>query len=133
MAGNLVKRIRDYALSIDWPECQECERAGCSACGYANTVTETHVNGAFRSMGIDDFGLTTEERAYLATLVRRFTGGPVGVENLAMACGWEMAEVRKTIEPYLIRTGLIMKAKAGRTASADGFEHVKDCEREGWL
>lgn len=72
---------------------------------------------------IDDLGLKPIDRNYLRTLMRT-EGRPLGLE--AIASGLRQAEVtlEHTVEPYLIYSGLVERARGGRMITEKGKEHM---------
>lgn len=63
------------------------------------------------------------DRRLLSTIIERFAGGPVGVENLASAIGEERGTIEDVIEPYLIQQGYIIRTPRGRLATEFAYEH----------
>lgn len=70
---------------------------------------------AFTLKGIDEHGLTSTDRAYLARLVQ--SGDPVGVESLASLLGESVETLEQGVEPFLMSEGLITRTPRGRMAT----------------
>jgi Holliday junction DNA helicase RuvB len=87
-------------------------------------VTEASAVEAMTLEDIDELGLTSADRAYLDTLCKRFKGGPVGLDNLAVACDQDTDTVEDMIEPFLIRSKLIARFPRGRVATKAAFERL---------
>lgn len=106
IANHLLKRCRDLAQvkkeKID-----------------ANNVRE-----AINLLGIDELGLTKNDRLVLETLIDKFAGGPVGLGTLATATNEEEATVEEVYEPYLIQLGLLERTPRGRVATARAYFHL---------
>jgi Holliday junction DNA helicase RuvB len=59
----------------------------------------------------------------LKTIIEKFDGGPVGVDNLAAAIGEEKDTIEDVLEPYLIQQGYIMRTPRGRMATQNAYHH----------
>src|SRR5262245_1803059 len=97
VANNRLRWVRDYVTS----------KAG-------GKVTADLVKAALDMQGIDTLGLDGQERKYLETIVRVFHGGPVGVEAVAHTMNLAADTLEDEIEPYLLRTGLVIRTPRGR-------------------
>ena len=73
---------------------------------------------------VDDRGLDRLDRAVLEALCRRFGGGPVGLNTLAVAVGEEADTVETVAEPFLVREGLIVRTPRGRAATPQAWAHL---------
>ena len=74
--------------------------------------------------GIDSQGLDGQDRKYLETIVRVFHGGPVGVEAVAHTMNLAIDTLVDEVEPYLLRSGLVVRTPRGRKITASGYEHL---------
>ena len=72
----------------------------------------------FRS--IDAHGMTCGDRDYLHRLIE--ADEPVGVGTLASALGESVETLEASIEPYLLRAGLVERTPRGRVATAKARE-----------
>ena len=54
---------------------------------------------------VDHLGLDRLDREILDTIIRKFSGGPVGLSTLAVAVGEESDTVEDVDEPYLLQQG----------------------------
>ena len=63
------------------------------------------------------------DRKLLLAIIDKFTGGPVGLENLAAAIGEERETIEDVIEPFLIQPGFIQRTPRGRMATAHAYRH----------
>jgi len=106
IANRLLKRVRDYA---------EVKADGMIDGKIAAEALDT--------FEIDHKGFDQMDRKFLLTLIEKFAGGPVGVENLAAAIGEEKLTIEDVYEPYLIQEGYLQRTARGRIASAKAFEH----------
>ncbi len=108
VANNRLRWIRDYATS----------RAD-----GAITLEVTHQ--ALAMEGIDDLGLDKQDRRYLETLIRIFDGGPAGVEALSHTMNVASDTLSDEVEPFLLRSGLVVRTPRGRCATVNAYEHLK--------
>jgi holliday junction DNA helicase RuvB len=95
---HLLKRVRDFRQIRD--------------CPYSIEFVEECLD----RLGLDRMGLNDLDRRYLTALKDRFKGGPVGIETLATAIDESRETLETTVEPYLIRNGLVARTPRGRTA-----------------
>ena len=107
IANRLLRRVRDYA---------EVRGDGHVTLGLARE--------ALRVYDVDARGLDRLDRAVLDALVRRFAGGPVGLSTLAVAVGEETGTVEDVCEPFLLRSGLLVRTPRGRVATPAAWEHL---------
>ena len=78
------------------------------------TVIDTEIaRTVLRSLRIDERGLQRVEREILETLRR--SNRPLGLGTLADRLGLEAAELLTVHEPFLVRRGLIVRTRRGRT------------------
>ena len=74
--------------------------------------------------GIDPLGLDLQDRRYLETIARVFVGGPVGVEAVAHTMNLSPDTLIDEVEPYLLRSELVVRTPRGRRLTAAAFEHL---------
>ena len=79
---------------------------------------------ALDMLKVDSFGFDNMDRKLLLTIIEKFEGGPVGVDNLAAAIGEERDTIEDVIEPYLIQQGFLMRTPRGRVATANTYRHL---------
>ena len=106
IANRLLRRVRDYA---------EVRAQG--------EVTRSVADAALSMLDVDGSGLDAMDRKLLSTVLEKFAGGPVGVDNLAAAIGEERDTIEDVIEPYLIQQGLLQRTSRGRVATALAYRH----------
>ena len=68
-------------------------------------------------------GLDVMDRKLLRTVLDKFAGGPVGVDNLAAAIGEERDTIEDVLEPFLIQQGFLQRTSRGRVATALSYRH----------
>ncbi len=107
IANRLLRRVRDYAQV--------------KANGQINAEVAAK---ALDMLKVDSFGFDNMDRKLLFTIIEKFEGGPVGVENLAAAIGEERDTIEDVIEPYLIQQGFLMRTPRGRVATANTYRHL---------
>tara|TARA_B100000745_G_scaffold299012_1_gene248866 strand:- start:1489 stop:2469 length:981 start_codon:yes stop_codon:yes gene_type:complete len=105
-ANFLLKRFRDYVSVQDKKPDPKLFADACTL------------------FGIDEMGLTKDDRRYLKVLIETFRGGPVGSKTLATALGEEVTTLEDLYEPYLIRLGFVERTTRGRTATKKAYEHL---------
>ncbi len=106
VANALLKRVRDYS--------EVEERA----------ITPEVCDLACALFGIDEFGLTKDDRRFLEMLRDGFKGGPAGVRALASALHEDPDTIENVYEPYLLRLGLIERSARGRILTQKGKEYL---------
>ncbi|HTL77143.1 MAG TPA: Holliday junction branch migration DNA helicase RuvB [Casimicrobiaceae bacterium] len=106
IANRLLRRVRDYA---------EVRAAG--------EVTRSVADAALSMLDVDGSGLDAMDRKLLSTVLEKFAGGPVGVDNLAAAIGEERDTIEDVLEPYLIQQGFLQRTSRGRVATALAYRH----------
>ena len=68
-------------------------------------------------------GLDQNDRSILLTMIRKFAGGPVGLDTLAAAIGEDPGTIEDVYEPYLLKNGFINRTPKGRIATDLAFTH----------
>jgi holliday junction DNA helicase RuvB len=63
------------------------------------------------------------DRKLLLALIEKFSGGPVGLDNLAHAIGEEPDTIEDVLEPYLIQQGYLQRTPRGRMATLSAYRH----------
>ncbi|WP_018658012.1 Holliday junction branch migration DNA helicase RuvB [Actinomadura flavalba] len=107
IANRLLRRVRDYA---------EVRADG--------VVDEDRARAALDLYEVDERGLDRLDRAVLASLMRKFGGGPVGLSTLAVSVGEEPETVEVVAEPFLVRQGLLARTPRGRVATPAAWAHL---------
>ena len=106
IANRLLRRVRDYA---------EVKAKG--------IVNKKIADEALKMLDIDLIGLDLMDRNLLKAIIEKFSGGPVGLDNLAAAIGEEKETIEDVIEPYLIQQGYLMRTPRGRIATHKSYIH----------
>lgn len=108
VANRLYRRVRDFA-TVE----------------VANKIDMKITKKALQALKVDDLGLDSVDLAYLNGIIKRFDGGPVGVEAIAVAIGEEVSTLEDVYEPYLLQIGLINRTQRGRVVTKLGYQHLK--------
>jgi Holliday junction DNA helicase RuvB len=74
-------------------------------------------------LDVDPIGLDTMDRRLLQAVIEKFSGGPVGLDNVAAAIGEERDTIEDVLEPYLIQQGYLQRTPRGRIATAAAWRH----------
>ncbi len=106
IANRLLRRVRDYA---------EVRAQG--------NATREVADAALTMLDVDAQGLDVMDRKLLLTVIEKFMGGPVGVDNLATAIGEERDTIEDVLEPFLIQKGYLQRTARGRVATANAYAH----------
>jgi holliday junction DNA helicase RuvB len=107
VANRLLRRVRDYALI----------RAD-------GIVTLPVTREALNLMEVDERGLDEMDRRLLDALIRKYQGGPVGLNTLAVVVGEEPDTLEDVYEPYLIQEGFLKRTARGREATPLAYAHL---------
>ncbi len=106
VANRLLRRVRDYAqVKAD------------------GVVSKSVADAALAMLDVDPLGFDVMDRKLLLAVIERFSGGPVGVENLAAAIGEERDTIEDVLEPYLIQQGYLQRTPRGRMATLQSYRH----------
>ncbi len=87
-------------------------------------MSQKSVDDALKLLGVDEVGLTPADRDILHAIIKKFAGGPVGLNTLAASMSEEQATIEEFIEPYLIQLGFLDRTPRGRTVTTLGYEHL---------
>jgi len=111
IANRLLRRVRDFAQVK-----------------FNGKITTIIADNALKMIGVDLLGLDLMDQKLLQTIIEKFNGGPVGLDNLAAAIGEERETIEDILEPYLIQQGYLVRTPRGRTVSQFIYSHfdVKD-------
>ena len=106
IVNRLLRRVRDFA---------EVKANG--------HITRQVADAALIMLDVDAIGLDVMDRKLLLTVMEKFGGGPVGVDNLAAAISEERGTIEDVLEPYLIQQGYMKRTPRGRMATAIAYQH----------
>ena len=107
LANRLLKRVRDFA-----------------EVKYDGKLTKDVATEVLTLLNIDSYGLDHIDRQILTTMIEKFSGGPVGLETIAVSIGEDTATIEDVYEPYLIQSGFIARTQRGRIVTDLAFTHL---------
>ena len=107
LANRLLKRTRDIAEVM-----------------YDGEITEEVAAKALDFLDVDRKGLDNIDRLILTTMMEKFAGGPVGLNNLSAAVGEDAGTIEDVYEPFLIKNGFLMRTPSGRTVTDLAYHHL---------
>ena len=120
VANRLLRRMRDFAQVLG-----------------DGRITKEIVNNGLVSLEIDGAGLDKVDRKILATIIKKYSGGPVGSETLAISISEAVDTLEDVYEPYLIQEGFLKRTPRGRMATRLAYQHLnldyKENEDQGFL
>jgi len=108
IANRLLRRVRDFA---------EVRGDG--------TITKDLADYALERLEVDALGLDAGDRKILSTIIKRFDGGPVGIDSLAASLAEDRDTLEFVYEPYLIQEGFLLRTPRGRQVTKRAYEHMK--------
>jgi Holliday junction DNA helicase RuvB len=79
---------------------------------------------ALDMLDVDKAGLDTTDRMILNIMIENFSGGPVGLETLAASLGEDVGTLEEVYEPYLLKSGYIMRTPRGRMVTQLAYQHL---------
>lgn len=107
LANNRLRWVRDYAdARVD------------------GKITSGVALDAMTMLGIDSLGLDPFDLKFLETICRVFGGGPVGVEAIAHTINVAPDTLVDEVEPFLLRSELLIRTPRGRKLTEKGLEHL---------
>ncbi len=107
VANRLLKRTRDYVqVKAD------------------GLINQKLAQEALKMLEIDEIGLEPADRYILETMIKKFNGGPVGLQTLAAATNEETDTIEEVYEPYLLRLGFLARTPKGRQATKLAYDHL---------
>jgi Holliday junction DNA helicase RuvB len=107
IANRLLRRVRDFA---------EVHGDG--------RVTREAAAYALERLEVDALGLDAGDRRILSTIIKRFDGGPVGIESMAASLAEDRDTLEFVYEPYLIQEGFLIRTPRGRQVTRRAYEHL---------
>ncbi|HEX9921711.1 MAG TPA: Holliday junction branch migration DNA helicase RuvB [Anaerolineae bacterium] len=107
IANRLLKRARDFA---------QVRAEG--------VITQDVAQEALSLLNIDPLGLDDLDRKVLHSIIKKFNGGPVGLETIAASISEESTTIMDVVEPYLLQLGFLDRTPRGRVATTHAYEHL---------
>jgi Holliday junction DNA helicase RuvB len=106
VANRLLRRVRDYAMV----------RAG-------GVIDQATAQAALERLDVDEFGLDDMDKRILSAIIEKFSGGPVGLNTVAVAVGEDAGTLEEVYEPFLIQQGFLDRTPRGRIATPAAYKH----------
>ena len=107
IANRLLKRVRDFAQVTG-----------------EGIITDTIADDALLRLEVDKAGLDHTDRRILESMIKKFGGGPVGLDTLAASTSEERDTIEDVYEPYLLQLGFINRTAKGRVVTPAGYDHM---------
>ncbi len=107
VANRLLRRLRDYAqIKAD------------------GVLTKEVAERGLKLLEVDEEGLDKNDKRLLETIIRKYQGGPVGLDTLAAAINEEADTLADVYEPYLMQSGFLKRTPRGRVATRNAYDHL---------
>ena len=107
IGNGLLRRMRDFAQVLG-----------------NGTIDLGITDHGLYALNVDENGLDEMDNRILTTLIEKFKGGPVGINNIATAVGEESGTIEEVYEPFLIQEGYIVRTPRGREATKKAYDHL---------
>lgn len=108
IANSLLRRIRDFA---------QVEKK--------NSIDIDITEKCLKSLNVDNYGLNEMDHKILITIINKFKGGPVGLNNIAISVNETPNTIEEVYEPFLIQEGYLIRTLRGRKATLLAYEILK--------
>ncbi len=106
IANRLLRRVRDFA---------QVKGSG--------LIEKKITKESLKAMDVDEKGFDDMDRKLLFTIIKKFSGGPVGLDTLAASVQEEKETIEDVYEPYLLQEGFIERTSRGRMATNLAYKH----------
>ena len=107
IANRLFKRVSDFAIVEE------------------NDYIDLEVTkNALDRLKVDKVGLDETDHQLLVAIIKKFNGGPVGIESIASVIGEEVSTIEDVYEPYLLQKGFLKRTPRGRMVTDLGYKQV---------
>ena len=107
IANALLRRVRDFA---------QIKGDG--------TIDMAISELALSALNVDKSGLDEMDNKILSAIIEKFSGGPVGLSNIATAVGEQAGTIEEVYEPFLIQQGYLLRTRTGRKATEKAYKHL---------
>ena len=107
IALKLLKRVRDFA----------------------QVKGEGHIDilltqNALKMLEVDSMGLDPLDMKFLEAVIKKHSGGPVGIETIAATISEDSGTLEDLVEPYLLQLGFLKRTPRGRVATKAAYLHL---------
>ena len=107
IANRLFKRVSDFSIVEE------------------NDYIDLEVTkNALDRLKVDKVGLDETDHQLLVAIIKKFNGGPVGIESIASVIGEEVSTIEDVYEPYLLQKGFLKRTPRGRIVTDLGYKQV---------
>jgi len=106
VANRLLRRVRDFAQVLG-----------------NGTIDQEVAHHALDRLDVDERGFDEMDRRILQTIIEKFSGGPVGIETIAVAVSEERDTIEDVYEPFLIQLGFLARTPRGRVVTRLAYAH----------
>ena len=106
VANRLLRRVRDFAQVLG-----------------DGTIDRGVAHHALDRLDVDERGFDEMDRRILQTIIEKFSGGPVGIDTIAVAVSEERDTIEDVYEPFLIQLGFLARTPRGRIATRLAYSH----------
>ncbi len=106
IANRLLRRVRDFAQVLG-----------------NGTIDRDAAHDALDRLDVDERGFDEMDRRILQTIIEKFSGGPVGIETIAVAVSEERDTIEDVYEPFLIQLGFLARTPRGRVVTRLAYAH----------
>ena len=113
IANRLLKRVSDFAL-VEGLE----------------SIDIDIVKKSLDRLKINSSGLDSTDVEYLMSIIKKFNGGPVGIESIASSIGEEATTIEDVIEPFLLQEGYVKRTSRGRIVTEKTYKEFKINEQK---
>lgn len=107
IANALLRRVRDFAQV--------------KGSGFIDIEITRY---GLEALNIDKHGLDEMDNKILRTIIEKYKGGPVGLNNISTAIGEDSGTIEEVYEPFLIKEGYIKRTPRGREATEIAYKHL---------
>jgi holliday junction DNA helicase RuvB len=111
IANRLLRRCRDFA------------QADSRLSRHKGVLTQEVADYSLKALEVDDLGLDEMDKRILKVIIEKYSGGPVGLNTLAVAVGEEPGTLEEVYEPYLIQEGFLARTPRGREITDRAYKH----------
>lgn len=108
IANRMLRRVRDFAQVF-----------------HDGVITREAADHALSRLEVDRLGLDSTDRRMMASIIRNYGGGPVGLETLAATIGEEAVTLEDVYEPYLMQIGFLTRTPRGRCVTKLAYDHLQ--------
>lgn len=106
VANRLLKRVRDFA---------QVKAQG--------IITKEVAMWSTDKLEVDKLGLDHTDRKLMLTIIKKFSGGPVGLDTLSASTSEETETIEDVYEPYLLQLGFLQRTPRGRIATEAAYNY----------